>query len=153
MMAISNFADWLTPTNPPTNEAAAEPDAIDQTQDFASLLAASYLAPPAQTTPIAVPSTAAEMIAPTAPANTVPRAVASQVSATDLPSAARAEALPPREQPPAVLPTSDASGSATNPPSLLTVAGSYKKQDIARALLDTYQHLNHLKQLWSDLHD
>ena len=39
------------------------------------------------------------------------------------------------------------------PPSLLTVAGSYKKQNIARALLDTEQHLNRLKQLWSDLHD
>jgi hypothetical protein len=41
----------------------------------------------------------------------------------------------------------------SNPPSLLTVAGSCKKQDIAKALLDTYQHLNHLIQLWSDLHD
>jgi Domain of unknown function (DUF4160) len=41
----------------------------------------------------------------------------------------------------------------SEPPALLTLAGSFKKQDIAQALTATQSHLVQLRQLWSELHD
>lgn len=41
----------------------------------------------------------------------------------------------------------------SEPPSLLTVGGSFKQQDIARALIATENHLVALRKLWSELHD
>ena len=40
----------------------------------------------------------------------------------------------------------------TEPPSLMTVGGSYKQQDIVRALVATNHHLIALQKLWSELH-
>lgn len=40
----------------------------------------------------------------------------------------------------------------TDPPALLTVAGAFKKQDVANALMATAAHLVQLQKLWSDLH-
>jgi hypothetical protein len=61
MMAIPNLADWFAPMTASTNEAAAEPEA--QTE-FAALLAASYIAPPASAAPTVTLTTSAEIIAP-----------------------------------------------------------------------------------------
>jgi flagellar hook-length control protein FliK len=61
MMAIPNLADWFAPMTASTNEAAAEPEA--QTE-FAALLAASYIAPPASAAPTVPLTTSAEIIAP-----------------------------------------------------------------------------------------
>ena len=41
----------------------------------------------------------------------------------------------------------------SDPPALMTVAGAYKKQDIAHALPATAEHLYELRKLWSELHD
>ncbi len=71
-MAISNFADWFVPTATAATEAAAEPETADQAPpDFAALLAASYLAPPAVAAPIIVPPSAAEPIVQTLEARPV----------------------------------------------------------------------------------
>ena len=40
----------------------------------------------------------------------------------------------------------------TEPPSLLTVAGNPKRQEIALALLDVQQHLTALRDFWKDYH-
>lgn len=40
----------------------------------------------------------------------------------------------------------------SEPPSLLTVGGTYTQQDIVRALLATNEHLAALQKLWSEIH-
>jgi Domain of unknown function (DUF4160) len=41
----------------------------------------------------------------------------------------------------------------TNPPALMTVAGSAKKTDAKAALIAVHSHLAALQQLWSAAHD
>lgn len=40
----------------------------------------------------------------------------------------------------------------SDPPSLLTVGGTYKHQDIIGALIATNDHLMALQELWSEIH-
>ena len=41
----------------------------------------------------------------------------------------------------------------SDPPSLMSMGGSFKKQDVAKALMATAAHLTVLQQFWSALHD
>ena len=40
----------------------------------------------------------------------------------------------------------------SNPPSLMSIGGSCKRQDVAKALLATAAHLTELQLFWSALH-